>query len=288
MSHDGEPDPQPREHYPLNRDLLSSARLHLQHTVFVTGLGYLLHPDVPIGPGSHVAEIATGTGIFALALAGAHPEARVEASDISLAQVPNRHWWPANATFAVLDVLQDPLPDSLLERYDVLCLRHFVSLQPGDPRPLIARLLSMLRPGGYLHWQEWDLTTAAVSAPDSTSTPKMQALIDYIKDPARHVARATWVGDLHQRVEAGEVPGVELVAYDRVRSTKPEVIAMHQELMALGTKEVVASLRVREGEASVEAAKFEKIAHDAVDECLSLGRGPVIDQEMVTWVLRKK
>jgi predicted O-methyltransferase YrrM len=274
--------------YLLNRDLLASARLHLQHAVFVNGLGYLLHPAVPIEPASIVAEVATGTGIFALALAAAHPEARVEASDISLDQVPSQHWWPANATFVVLDVLQDPLAAHLLARYDVLCLRHFVSLQPGDPRPLIARLLTMLKPGGYLHWQEWDLTTAAILAPEGTSTPKMQALIDYIKHPSRHVAQATWVGDLHRRVTNGEVPGVELVAYDRVRAAKPATVAMQQELMALGTKEVVASLRAREGETSVPAAEFEEIADGAVDECLSLGRGPVIDQEMVTWVLRKK
>ena len=284
MSGDGEP----RQIYPLNRDLLSSARLHLQHAVFVNGLGYLMHSAVPVGPGSVVADIATGTGVFALSLAAAHPEVRIEASDISLAQVPSKHWWPTNVTFAVLDALQDPVPDALLERYDVLCLRHFVSLQPGDPRPLIARLLSMLKPGGYLHWQEWDLATAAISAPEGTATPKMQALIDYIQHPSRHTAQATWVGDLHQRITTGEVPGVELIAYDRIRAANPAVVAMQQELMALGTKEVVASLRAREGEASVEAAKFEKIAHDAVDECVSLGRGPVIDQEMVTWVLRKK
>ena len=277
-----------RQTYPLNRDLLSSARLHLQHAVFVNGLGDLLPSAVPIGPGSVVADIATGTGVFALSLATVYPEARIEASDISLAQVPAKHWWPSNATFTVLDAFQDPVSDALLGRYDVLCLRHFVSLQPGDPRPLIARLLSMLKPGGYLHWQEWDLTTAAISAPEGTSTPKMQALIDYIQHPSRHTAQATWVGDLHQRVTTGDVPGVELIAYDRIRAANPAVVAMQQELMALGTKEVVASLRAREGEASVEAAKFEKIAHDAVDECVSLGRGHVIDQEMVTWVLRKK
>ena len=284
MTVDGEP----RQTYPLNRDLLSSARLHLQHAVFVNGLGYLMHPAVPIGPGSIIADVASGTGVFALSVATAHPETRVEASDISLAQVPSKHWWPANVTFAVLDALQDPVPEALLERYDVLCLRHFVSLQPGDPRPLIARLLSMLKPGGYLHWQEWDLTTAAISAPKGTSTPKMQALIDYIQHPSRHTAQATWVGDLHQRVTTGQVPNVELIAYDRIRASNPAVVAMQQELMALGTREVVASLRAREGEASVEAAKFEKIARDAVDECVSLERGPVIDQEMVTWVLRKK
>jgi len=284
MAVDGEP----RQTYPLNRDLLSSARLHLQHAVFVNGLGYLMHSAVPIGPGAVVADVATGTGVFALSLATVHPETRIEASDISLAQVPSKHWWPKNVTFGVLDALQGPVPDTLLERYDVLCLRHFVSLQPGDPRTLIARLLSMLKPGGYLHWQEWDLTTAAISAPEGTSTPKMQALIDYIQHPSRHTAQATWVGDLHQRVTTGEIPGVELIAYDRIRASNPAVVAMQQELMALGTTEVVASLRAREGEASVEAAKFEKIAHDAVDECVSLERGPVIDQEMVTWVLRKK
>ena len=284
MAVDGEP----RQTYPLNRDLLSSARLHLQHAVFVNGLGYLMHSAVPIGPGAVVADVATGTGVFALSLATVHPETRIEASDISLAQVPSKHWWPKNVTFGVLDALQGPVPDTLLERYDVLCLRHFVSLQPGDPRTLIARLLSMLKPGGYLHWQEWDLTTAAISAPEGTSTPKMQALIDYIQHPSRHTAQATWVGDLHQRVTTGEIPGVDLIAYDRIRASNPAVVAMQQELMALGTTEVVASLRAREGEASVEAAKFEKIAHDAVDECVSLERGPVIDQEMVTWVLRKK
>lgn len=286
MSLDGEPAPRSRDPYVLNRDLLSSARLHLQHAVFVNALGYLLHPSIPIGPASLVAEIATGTGIFALALAAAHPDAHIEASDISLAQVPAKHWWPSNTTFTVLDVFQEPISASLVERYDVLCLRHFVSLLPGDPNPLIARLLAMLKPGGYLHWQEWDLPTAAVYAPEGTSTPKMQALIDYIRP---HVIKAPWVADLHQRVTSGEVPGLELIAYDRLRATtKPAVVAMQQELMTMGTKEVVAGMRAREGEASVEAAKFETIAQDAIDECMSFERAPVIDQEMVTWVLRKK
>lgn len=105
MTVDGEP----RQTYPLNRDLLSSARLHLQHAAFVNGLGYLMHSAVPIGPGAVVADVATGTGVFALSLATAHPEARIEASDISLAQVPSKHWWPANVTFSVLDALQDPV-----------------------------------------------------------------------------------------------------------------------------------------------------------------------------------
>ncbi|KXT09518.1 hypothetical protein AC579_7192 [Pseudocercospora musae] len=54
----------------------------------------------------------------------------------------------------------DPLPDEMIEKYDVVYIRHFICvMQSGDPMPLLSILMKLLKPGGYLQWQEWDIST---------------------------------------------------------------------------------------------------------------------------------
>jgi hypothetical protein len=49
--------------YRLNRDVLATTRLNLQHYIWKEAMGYMLHPSIKI-PSSNVliADVGTGTG----------------------------------------------------------------------------------------------------------------------------------------------------------------------------------------------------------------------------------
>lgn len=277
---DHDPAQRSSDAYPLNRDFLASARLNLQHHVWTTSLHYLLHPSIPIKANTLIADMGCGTGIAALELArqGSH----VEAFDLSLEQCPPRAWRPANVSFHALDIF-GPVPEQLIGRYDVVFIRHFICVvQSGDPMPLLRALLTLLKPGGCLQWQEWDLTTNAIVRADPTSsTPKMEAFMKLGGASAKKTA--SWVRNLHLRF--GEA-GAELVVHDRHR-TATEAMLMKQEVSFLTYRESCAKLRA-ENPSSESVARLEKLVNEAFGECLQQGRGSVVDCDMVTWVVKKR
>lgn len=279
----------PRATYPLGRDITASARLHLQHHLWVSTLGYHLHPSIPLHPSPLIAEIGTGTGIFSLELARQNPQIRIEASDLSLAQTPPIGWWPSNVTFQELDIFA-PIPDTLLGRYDVVCIRHFICvlLPSGDPKPLLRALLKLLKPGGYLQWQEWDLqSNTARVAKTGDIAPKLQAMNSSITGPNQLLTGTKWVREFHRTFENDDVDvGAELVTREKCWIA-PEMYMIQQELNFIGVQEWAANHTARNPE-SGEGARIEKLGREAQEECLGMGRGCVIDQEMLTWVVRKK
>ena len=268
--------------YPLNRDFLASSRLNLQHRVWTTSLGYLLHPSIPMKKQVLVADIGCGTGISSLEIAKQlSVGGRVEGYDLSLEQCPPVGWWPENVTFEKLDIFE-PIPERLAGRYDVVFLRHFICVvQSGNPMPLLSALLKLLKPSGHLQWQEWDLTTnKVVIVEPATSAPKMEAFMSLGGDAVKK--QAGWVRNLHMRFD--EV-GAELIAHDRHRTVK-EAMMMKQEINFFTVREWCERLRA-DDPASVQAGHLDRLANEAFDECLRQGRGTVIDCEMVTWVARK-
>ena len=277
-----------RDAYPLNRDFLASSRLHLQHQLWVSSLGYLLHPSIPLKENTLIADVGCGTGIWSLELAKQLPAGgKIEAYDLSLAQCPHRGWWPENVTFNELDIFE-PIPQYLVGSYDVVYLRHFICvLQSGNPIPLLSALLKLLKPGGYLQWQEWDLQTNELAVAESANSaskmaPKMKALMDSIHGPESLQAQTSWVRNFHARFSDA---GAELIAHDRHWTAK-EAMMIRQEISFLSAREWCDNQRARDS-GSLEAARIEKFAHEAYEECGRLQRGTVIDNQMVTWVARK-
>jgi SAM-dependent methyltransferase len=278
ISHDIDP-------YPLNRDFLASARLHLQHQIWVQSLGYLSHSSLPLKADSISAEVGSGTGIFSLELAKQLPTgSKIEAYDISLAQTPPKAWWPENVSFNELNIF-DPIPQHLISRYDVVYVRHLVCLvQSNNPIPLLSALLKLLKPGGYLQWQEWDhQTQTVVTAGPDLSAPRMEAFIGSMRGPGNLQNQVSWLKDFHNRFSDA---GAESVAYDR-RRIAPEARLIQQEMTFLGAREWADNWRAR-NPANPEATEFENLANEAFGECSRLQRGSVVEMEMVTWVAKKK
>ncbi|KAK4616134.1 Methyltransferase str2 [Fulvia fulva] len=267
------------EGYPFNRDALASTRLNLQHKMWVDSTGYHLHPDVYVPKDALIADIGCGTGLWAVEVAKSKPDCRVEAFDLSLAQAPPKEWCPSNVTFGQLDIFA-PIPAHMQGRYDVVTVRLFICVvQSSDPMPLLRNLLSLLRPGGYLQWQETDPSSDKIILADpSASAPKLQALRAIF-----NTAGQSWIEDFHTRFEEASA---KLVAHDRVW-TKKNCLLIKQDITFLAVRECCANLRVKDAK-DEQPAQLEKLAGEAEEECWKLGRGSAIHSEMVTCVVRKQ
>lgn len=276
--------------YPLNRDYLASARLHLQQQIWTASLGYLLYPSIPLKDNTLIADVGCGTGIWSLEVARQlAPGSKIEAYDLSLAQCPPREWWPENVTFNELDIFE-PIPEQLVGRYDVVYLRLFVCVtQSRDPIELLRALLKLLKPGGYLQWQEWDIHSNKLVVAGSTDqssaeqiAPKLKAYMDGIRGPEALQAQTNWIGSFHTRFAEADA---ELIAHEQ-HWTALEARMMKQEIMFMFADEWSKNHRAKDP-ASPEAVRLEKLGGEAYEECVRLKRGSLIDNQMVTWVAKK-
>ena len=123
-----------------------------------------MHPDIPLSrPDLEVAEVGTGTGIWLLEVAKQLPStAKFTGFDISADQFPHEAWLPGNVTFSVADASKPPASE-FQGKFDVVHLRLFsLVVENNDPTPFIDHCLSLLRPGGYLQWDEYDLNSTGV------------------------------------------------------------------------------------------------------------------------------
>ncbi|KAI4174465.1 MAG: hypothetical protein LQ343_002222 [Gyalolechia ehrenbergii] len=136
--------------YHLSRHHAASARLNLQHYLWLTTFSnHLLSPKIPVDDEQlKVADIATGTGIWLVDFARQHPRAaQLDGFDISLDQVPSAAWLPSNVSFHQYNVHEQP-PNDLLERYDIIHVRHLnLIIKNDDPTAVLGHLLAMLKAG---------------------------------------------------------------------------------------------------------------------------------------------
>ncbi|KAI0448304.1 hypothetical protein F5B21DRAFT_498020 [Xylaria acuta] len=145
------------------RNFRTSARLHLQHFLFQNTLGYLLEPAVEKSVASSqplkVADLACGNGIWLSELhsylAKNHVSAQLDGFDINPTNFPHPAYLPATVSLKQLDILAKPLPAELVGIYDVVHIRAFVSVIPdADLTPVLSVASKLLKPGGYLQWED--------------------------------------------------------------------------------------------------------------------------------------
>ncbi|KAI1475583.1 S-adenosyl-L-methionine-dependent methyltransferase [Daldinia eschscholtzii] len=148
------------EAYVLGRNFSANARLNLQYYLWKDG-GFSLHPSIPANiENLRVAEIGVGTGIWLVDLARClPPSAQIDGFDIDLTQCPPKDWLPSNVSVHNVDCLS-PLPEHLLEQYDIVHIQLFhLAVHNNDPAPIIRNLLGLLKPGGWISWGEMDYST---------------------------------------------------------------------------------------------------------------------------------
>jgi ubiquinone/menaquinone biosynthesis C-methylase UbiE len=133
--------------YNFPNDELEQTRLDLVSYVVGRLIGdRLTVSELPSTPASAILDIGTGTGIWAIQAADAHPDASVIGVDLSPIQPA---WVPPNVRFVVDDVELD-WPD---DTYDFIHCRYMAASIRDWPT-LIRRIFQHLRPGGRLELSE--------------------------------------------------------------------------------------------------------------------------------------
>ncbi|KAI0892638.1 S-adenosyl-L-methionine-dependent methyltransferase [Annulohypoxylon nitens] len=149
-----------QEAYILGRNFSANARLNLQYFLWKDG-GFSLHPSIPVDAENlRVAEIGVGTGIWLVDLARyLPPSAHIDGFDIDLSQCSPREWLPPNVSVHKVDCVA-PLPEHLLEQYDIVHIQLFhLAVHNNDPAPIIQNLVKLLKPGGWISWGEMDYSS---------------------------------------------------------------------------------------------------------------------------------
>ncbi|KAJ0120682.1 hypothetical protein J7T55_015414 [Diaporthe amygdali] len=148
------------------RNFKSSARLHLQHFLIQNTIGYLLDPaveksvvDSQQSQQPKVADLACGNGIWLSELHSALEQANISAQldgfDINPINFPDSAYLPVSVSLKQLDILAKPLPAELIGVYDIVHIRAFVSVIPNaDLTPVLSVASELLKPGGFLQWEE--------------------------------------------------------------------------------------------------------------------------------------
>jgi SAM-dependent methyltransferase len=188
----------PSAGYVLNRDYAASTRLNCQFFLWKEELGFNLHPSVDIPQsGSRIADIATGTAIWLLDLARSFPNSRLDGFDISLEQCPPPDWLPGSVSLNQWDVFS-PVPSALKGQYDMVHIRlALLVVRYNDPRPILRNVLELLKPGGYLQWDELNVFEANVASTNpATDTEKFQRAQELTD-----LSRLEWVRELRGIIE---------------------------------------------------------------------------------------
>ncbi|MCJ1404061.1 hypothetical protein MMC11_007286 [Xylographa trunciseda] len=182
------------EAYMLQRDSLESKRLDAQHEYMrALSSGHLIHPSIPSSVIRAVADVGAGTGAWLRDVANSaaiadDKEATFVGFDISPQQFPPVETVPANVKFVVHDITK-PFPVEYHEAYDLVNVRLLsYAIRAVDLEKTVQHVLRILRPGGYLQWQECD----ACDSWTSPETAMATSTINYVV--AEKIARGLLPG----------------------------------------------------------------------------------------------
>ena len=169
--------------YLLNRDSFATTRLNCQHWVWHQELGYNLHPSIKVPLHARIADVATGTGAWLLEVAREKPDAQCDGFDIGLEQAPPATWLPRNVSLGTWNIYEPP-PVELVGIYDIVHIRLVgVVVQSKDTAAILKNLTLLLKPHGWLQWDELDISESIVvhSAGDGGKTDAMQRMDKLMK-----------------------------------------------------------------------------------------------------------
>ncbi|PWY85030.1 hypothetical protein BO70DRAFT_268249, partial [Aspergillus heteromorphus CBS 117.55] len=198
--------------YPLQHNHLASNRLNLQHFLWREVFNFTIHPSIhlPSTPPPSIADIATGTALWLLDVSRLHPSSPLTGLDITLTLAPAPSSLPRNITLQPWDLFT-PIPPSLSNNFDLIHIRLLILVLSGidDTLTVLHRLHSLLRPGGYIQWEEIDVVNMVVRKDDeSMPTPALDALRGVFYAEGRH----DWI------VEVGGLRGwLERVGFTGIR-----------------------------------------------------------------------
>ncbi|KAI0455202.1 S-adenosyl-L-methionine-dependent methyltransferase [Xylaria acuta] len=210
-------------------------RLEDQFEVFTQNIGYLLHPSITslLPPAPRIADVGTGTGAFLRLLSPMFPDATLHGFDISAALFPPEATLPPNLSLMVGD-LKQPFPEAMHGTYDVVHARLLVAaMLPDDWEPAVRNLSALLKPGGFLQWDECDfINSRHIRGRVDSRVESATAMGDAFREAMRERFEHGW-NDIPECMRAAGLTSVisDTVSSDRVSETRERLTISIQRLV---------------------------------------------------------
>ncbi|KAJ8130305.1 hypothetical protein O1611_g3327 [Lasiodiplodia mahajangana] len=152
-------------------------------------MGYIVHPSISLPPHPHIVDMGTGTAKFLLSIQPTYPEASLEGYDLSSDLYPHPTALPPNISLGKLD-LKQPFPEHMHGKYDLVHVRMLIlAMLPEDWEPVVRNLTTLLKPGGFLQWEECEHVNA-----------------EWIQgNPDASIAKCKYIGDAFQKSLRGRL-----------------------------------------------------------------------------------
>ncbi|PTB77120.1 S-adenosyl-L-methionine-dependent methyltransferase [Trichoderma longibrachiatum ATCC 18648] len=224
------------EDYILGRSYSEGLRLETQHLLFGIHNGSTMNPKIPITPESKIADVGTGTGVWLLELATqVPPTVQLDGFDISDELLPHESNVPSNVHFRIADAFSNA-PDDCLEKYDVVHLRLFCCIvRGGNPEKLFQHAYSLLKPGGYLQWDDGNLSPEKLHIKGAEA----EAFATFVRQGSGALNLSySWVGDLPRYAEKA---GLDVLNF-RSETWSKALIPMATRTYVLGHVGAIAAL----------------------------------------------
>ncbi|KAJ5883738.1 methyltransferase domain-containing protein [Penicillium subrubescens] len=250
--------------YVLNRHRRHAAacRLNLQYYLWKDALTFDIHPAIyaSLSPTAIIADVAAGSGIWLTSVSRDLPDAQLEGLDYDLNQTPPRDWLPKNVRMRHWNVF-DEVPADLVGKYDYIHTRLLLLVvQAQDPRPIIRNLRRLLKPGGYLQWDELDTVHMSIKKVEAgLPTPALEQLRDWSWAEGRH----DWTVRLADFLAE---EGFEETATDFVGDGLELARAFNEQHLLTAEEFAEGLMKLGESEA---AAKYFGIVEEAYTESLA-------------------
>ncbi|CAK7227828.1 hypothetical protein SCUCBS95973_006673 [Sporothrix curviconia] len=248
--------------YYLPNDEQEQNRLDLQHAIakHVLGgaLGMAPPNDASEGPDSaatahRVLDLGTGTGIWAIDFAEAHPAADVLGTDLSPIQP---EYVPANCRFEIDDAEDDW---AFSQPFDYIHGRYVVPFFRSVPN-VLRQSFANLRPGGYLELFEGPMLFQSVDGPHALDGTVIKAWNDHMMTGVRRIGRDPLAAlQLHQWMADAGFVGIVEKRYALPINPWPR----GRENKVLGAMEMTNLLEVAHG---ITSAVFTKALGWSVEE----------------------
>ncbi|KAF1979250.1 hypothetical protein BU23DRAFT_586541 [Bimuria novae-zelandiae CBS 107.79] len=148
--------------YLLSRGYVAASRLNLQHYLWQGSLNYIGAPSILVPPGARITD---------------RPDCRLIGFDLDLSQAPNPGWLPPQINLKKWNIFELVHPD-YWGKFDIVHVRLLVMVLTGkDKTQFIDALLMLLKPGGWLQWDELNTIDMHVRKLDkSVATPGLDRI----------------------------------------------------------------------------------------------------------------
>ncbi|EED20068.1 conserved hypothetical protein [Talaromyces stipitatus ATCC 10500] len=196
--------------YALQQNHRSAIRLNLQHFLWRQVFGFHIHPSVPTNLG-RIADVACGTALWLIDVSRRFPHSQLDGLDIDLTQAPHPKWLPSNIHLQSWDIFTD-VPAGLKAKYDLVHVRLLVLVLSGlDPMPVLHHFFQLVKPGGYLQWDELDTVNMCIKKVDSSIRA---SALQEIKEASHAGGRHDWILELPRLLTEAGFQDAKIHFYD--------------------------------------------------------------------------